>query len=424
MPFWTLSAEGGNLMSHHKGLWTQGAVLLLVMIAISGLAPGAWAQSKNKTLYRFTGGKDGSSPASTLIFDKLRNLYGTTVDGGADNAGTVFSLSPTVAGSWTEIVLYSFTGSSDGANPDAGLIFDSAGNLYGTTQNGGSSNCQGCGVVFKLAPNSNGDWTESVLYSFLGGLDGGYPLAALVFDGSGNLYGTTESGGPGDCDVNNVHGCGVVFELTPGLNGSWTESVPYGFAGQGIDGVFPVDALIFDAAGNLYGTTSFGGTQGSGTVFSLSPHPEGWTETVLRDVDSPEDGLVFDPAGNLYGTLFYGRHRGTVFELSPATSGWTYQTLHIFTGKDGANPAASLILDHSGNIYGTTTQGGAFSDGVVFKLVPNSRGGWTEHVLWDFQGHPGAHPAAALVLDDAGNLYGTTTGDGKKTFGSVFEITP
>jgi uncharacterized repeat protein (TIGR03803 family) len=400
-----------------------GILAMLAVMSVSG--DGAWSQVKFKTLHRFTGGKDGASPYTALIFDKLGNLYGTTASGGANHAGTVFSLTPTGTGGWTESVLYSFTGGGDGANPYAGLISDSAGNLYGTTANGGSTNCKGCGTVFKLALKAKGGWTESVLYSFLGRLDGGYPFAALIFDGAGNLYGTTTGGGPGDCSVNNIKGCGVIFKLTPGTKGGWTESVLYSFSG-GNDGAFPYDALIFDAAGNLYGTTVAGGTGGLGAVFSLTPNSQGWTETVLRNINAePQAGLIFDSAGNLYGTTVYGaKGYGTVFELSPTTGGWTYRGVRKFTGKDGATPTATLIFDHSGHLYGTTTAGGAFGNGVVFKLTPNSHGGWTERVLWDFQGHAGAHPAAALLLDDAGNLYGTTTGDGKTTFGSVFEITP
>ena len=396
----------------------------LAMLAMSSaLASSAGAAAKYQTLHKFTGGKDGASPYSTLIFDKLGNLYGTTASGGANNAGTVFSLTPGTSG-WTKTVLYSFSGGADGGNPYAGLISDSAGNLYGTTKNGGSSNCKGCGVVFKLAPTSKGGWTESVLYSFLGGLDGAYPGAALVFDGVGNLYGTTEGGGPGDCSVNGINGCGVVFELTTTTGGAWTESSLYGFSG-GNDGAFPVAAVILDAAGNLYGTT-FYDTVGGGVVFSLTPSSHGaWTETVLMTFYLEiQAGLVFDSAGNLYGTTLYGGKEGLVFELSPTTGGWTYRIIHRFNGKNGATPTATLIFDQSGNLYGTTTQGGALGYGVVFKLMPNSGGGWTERVLWNFRDHPGDDPAAALVLDNAGNLYGTTTGDGKKTFGSVFEITP
>jgi uncharacterized repeat protein (TIGR03803 family) len=177
---------------------------ILAMLAMTSALPSsAGAAAKYQILHRFTGGKDGALPYSALIFDKLGNQYGTTALGGANKAGAVFSLTPGTSG-WTKTVLYSFTGGSDGANPYAGLISDSAGNLYGTTENGGSSNCKGCGVVFQLAPNSKGGWTESVLYSFFGGLDGAYPLAALVFDGVGNLYGTTEGGGPGDCSVNGI----------------------------------------------------------------------------------------------------------------------------------------------------------------------------------------------------------------------------
>jgi len=248
---------------------TSAALLIVIAIAILVLTPGAWAVSKYKTLYKFTGGKDGGAPHGDLIFDKAGNLYGTTFGGGAYGYGTVFKLNAT----GTETVLYSFTGGTDGRGPRAGLIFDQAGNLYGTA---GS-------VVFKLAPNPDGSWSESVLHSF-SGTDGAGPYASLIFDQAGNLYGTTGWGG--------ANGLGTVFELTPNSDGSWTESVLYSFCSLTPmcgDGERPFAGLILDQAGNLYGTTFAGGTRGHcsgrrcGVVFKLASNPDGsWSESVLH----------------------------------------------------------------------------------------------------------------------------------------------
>ncbi|MFZ0319190.1 MAG: choice-of-anchor tandem repeat GloVer-containing protein [Candidatus Sulfotelmatobacter sp.] len=240
-------------------------------------------------------------------------------------------MAATPAFAQTEDLLFSFTGSGEhGSAPVGGLIFDAAGNLYGTTILGGEGVCgsEGCGTAFELMPNAGGGWTQKVLHSFHdNGKDGLYPVTSLIFDATGNLYGTTENGGS--------HAAGTVFELTPGTGGNWTEKILHNF-GAGSDGTAPEAALIFDAAGNLYGTTSGGGAHVSGTVFELSPTTTGWTEKILhsfagypKDGDIPAAGLIFDAAGNLYGTTFNGgKHSncpygdcGTVFELTPATGG-------------------------------------------------------------------------------------------------------
>jgi uncharacterized repeat protein (TIGR03803 family) len=407
--------------------------IIIAILAIMGLTlvlgSSAWA-TEHKTLHKFklTGG-GGSVPYGGVILDAASNLYGTTRDGGAYGVGTVFELRPNGDGSWTESVLHSFNG-SDGANPVAGLIFDAAGSLYGTTQYGGSvSACgtQGCGTVFELTPNGDGSWTERVLHSFEG-RDGAGPFAGLIFDAAGNLYGTTKYGG--------AHPWGTVFELTPNGDGSWTESVLHSF--KAYDGAYPVAGLTFDTAGNLYGTTLGGGANGKGTVFELTPNGDGsWGESVLhsfshyhRDGQYPEAGVTFDAAGNLYGTAVQSVAKyyrgGTVFQLTPNGDGsWTESVLHSFNGRDGAGPYGDLTFDAAGNLYGTTNSGGAVCGcGAVFKLTPNGDGSWTERGLHKFKNHPSAYPQAGLVLDQAGNLYGTTVGDGTTTFGSVFEITP
>jgi uncharacterized repeat protein (TIGR03803 family) len=407
-----------------RNLWFQGSLLLIAITVL--LAPGALAQSKYKTLYKFTGGADGRWPAAGLIRDQAGNLYGTTLGGGAHSQGTAFELTPNSDGSWTESVLYSFCppakcdDGDDGAGPEAGLTFYAGGNLYGTTIAGGYC---GLGTVYQLTP-SNGGWAESVLYSYCGS-DGSGPYAGVTFDSGGNLYGTT------------LH---TVYELTPS-NGGWTESVLHTFCSlpHCNDGDDAKSGLIFDPRGNLYGTTFIGGKDNAGVVFKLAPSGSTWTFSVLYTFTGGRDGrgpyvgsLIMDAMGNLYGTTTTGGiyKQGTVFKLSQSAGKWKETVLHSFANRDGSYPMGSLIFDLSGNLYGMTTAGGDLSRcagkgcGVVFKLMPNSKGGWTETVLHRFLDGPGAFPLYGLIFDPAGNLYGTTQGDETKTFGSVFEITP
>jgi uncharacterized repeat protein (TIGR03803 family) len=396
------------------------------------IIPGGGSGSEN-ALYNFSGGSDPKLPYAGLIFDKAGNLYGTTELGGANNQGTVFEIILNANGSWTETVLYNFTGGSDGGQPYANLVFDTAGNLYGTTNFGGSANCNlGCGTVFKLAPGSSG-WTENVLYTFTGGTDGREPSARVVLDAAGNLYGTTLLGGT----IGSVcsSGCGAVFKLTKG-SGGWTESVVYAFAG-GTDGASPYDGLALDAAGNLYGTTYGGGTSGYGTIFKLTPGSSGWTESVLHSFTGANDGkypygdLILDATGNLYGTAFQGGGPGygVVFEMLPSSKGgWRERVLHTFGNAPSANPVAGLVMDTAGNLYGTTMAGAAQSScgggcGTLFKLTPAASGGWTFKAVHIFgQGTDGFHPTGDLVLDSAGNMYGTTQAGGAQGSGLVFEI--
>jgi uncharacterized repeat protein (TIGR03803 family) len=259
----------------------------------------------------------------------------------------------------------------------------------------------------------------------------------VVFDAAGNLYGTTFGGGTYTiCEG----GCGVVFELSPAGNGTWTEKILLNFGSDYTDAYAPdFGPLIFDAAGNLYGTSGGGGTYGSGTAFEISPAASGsWTETILHSFGSgsgdgslPQGGLTFDAAGNLYGTTYYGGayNFGMAFELTPAGGGtWSETIMHSFDGEtgDGTLPRANLILDSSGNVYGTTTGGGANIVGTVFELSPGSGGSWTETILHSFQDNvkDGEHPGASLIFGSSGNIYGTTAGGGEKSGGTVFEITP
>ena len=395
------------------------------------LIPIGGSGSEN-ALYSFAGGSDPKLPYAGLIFDKAGNLYGTAEFGGSDNQGAVFEITRSAGGSWTENILYNFTGSSDGGQPYASLVFDAAGDLYGTTNFGGSSNCNlGCGTVFKLTPGSSG-WTESVLYTFTGGNDGREPSARLLLDAAGNLYGTTLLGG----NINSAcsSGCGTVFKLTHGSSG-WTESVVYPFTG-GADGASPYDGLAFDAAGNLYGTTYAGGTSGNGTVFKLSPGSNGWTETVLHAFSGGYDGkhpygdLILDAAGNLYGTAFQGGAGfGVVFELLPDSKrGWHERVLHAFYNRPAGNPVAGLVMDPTGNLYGTAMLGASETSctggcGSLFKLSPTAGGGWIYAVVHRFgHGSDGYRPTGDLVLDAAENIYGTTQAGGAQGSGLVFQI--
>lgn len=396
-----------------------------------------------RTLHNFGGGTDGAQPFAGLIMDSSGNLYGTTASGGNGNSGspgcstgcgTVFRLAPNGSGGYTESILYAFTDGSDGGFPESGLIEDSSGNLYGTTWGGGTgagTNCNtppaGCGVVFKLAPNGSGGYTESVLYAFTGispGVsDGQNPYASLFLDSAGDLYGTTQGGG--------AESAGTVFKLTPNGSGGYAESVLYSFTG-GSDGGSPMAGLVMDSTGNFYGTTAAGGNAvcmgGCGTVFKLAPSGVGrFTESVLftftdgSDGGTPRASLILDGSGNLYSTTSGGGNSyGTVFELTPnGSGGYSESVLHTFNSTDGAYPNAGLILDSAGNLYGTTIKGGASGSGTVFKLVPNGSDGYTESVYYSFSGNDG--PLGGVIMDSAGNLFGTTGSSGD---GTVFEIYP
>jgi uncharacterized repeat protein (TIGR03803 family) len=334
-------------------------------------ADGTWTAS---VLHAFHG-RDGLIPYAGVIFDAAGNLYGTTPSGGAHNLGTVFKLTPNADGSWTESVLCSFSSSlGEGAYPYAGLVFDVVGNLYGATYAGGDlSACagNGCGVVFKLAPNADGSWTESVPYRFEGGRDGAVPLASLILDAAGNLFGTTEYGGSS--------ARGTVFKLTPNADGSWTESLLHSFKSS--DGYTPLASLIFDAAGNLYGTTAGGGFHNLGTVFKMTPNADGsWTESVLHrfggtSASAPLAGLIFDGAGNLYGTAADGgsANDGAVFKMTPNQDGsWAYRSIHVFQGTPASRPVGGLVLGGAGTLYGTTSRCSQRSgcQGVVYQIMP------------------------------------------------------
>jgi uncharacterized repeat protein (TIGR03803 family) len=337
---------------------------------------GSWTEAVLHNFYATR--DDGAGPFGGPILSPSGNLYGTTEVGGKYHYGTVFELIHTPSG-WEESVLYSFgTQSEDGGEPVSGLVMDSAGNLYGTAQAGGEPD-HNDGTVFKLTPGPDG-WNETVLYTFClshdGCSDGVRPYAGVIMDASGNLYGTTQYGGTG-CGSD---GCGTVYRLRPLPDGTWEETVLHRFNNDGKDGVGPGwGSLFMDGSGRLYGTTNAGGSVVGGIIYKLTSQPDGsWKESILhnfkRDAKgySPNTGVVMDQAGNIYGTTDYGGDGcGVIYRLSTVVQGKrTYTVLHTFRGPEGCLPEGNLVPDEKGNLYGVTALGGAYGPGVVFKIVP------------------------------------------------------
>jgi uncharacterized repeat protein (TIGR03803 family) len=430
---------------------TAGILLLLAV-----------AQAQTVTvLHTFTGGADGAIPMAGLTLDAAGNLYGTTSQGGSFagpcfdfGCGVVFKMSHHGSG-WIQTPIYAFKDSPDGQYPSARVVFGPDGALYGTTSLGGTGLCidgsRACGTVFKLQPpptfcaSFSCPWQETILYSFTSDVDGYYPTAEVVFDRAGNLYGTTAGGGSGACQG----GCGTVFKLTPNGDGTWSKTTVYWFQGGANDGIDPDSALVFDVAGNLYGTTYYGGTYdcylgnypGCGTVFELTPSGSGWTETVLHVFTDGSDGgyptgLVFDSGGNLYGAASTGPYvqpgefgAGTIFEFTPSQGGgWTFGVPYTFpdTG-DGAEFPNAPTMDDAGNIYGDSGDGGAYGSGAAYQLT-RSNGGWSYATLgsFNFEGASGGFPQGVIVFDAQGNLYGMCEAGPYPSpdAGTVWEITP
>jgi len=421
--------------------------LISSLISAGLLVFGLHAAAQENILWTFdVNGVDGQHPASNLIFDAKGNLYGATDTGGKNGLGVVFELLPQANGTYAEKILYTFGdgGMNDGTNPHDGLVFDRHGNLFGTTLEGGVG---GYGTVFELSPQSDGSWTYQQIYS-LGtaesGLDGTFPKGTPAIDAQGNVYGTSEEGGGNDA--------GAVWELTPPASGTtWTFTAVYEFQGPSNgDGQAPSGGLIFDAEGNLYGQTSGGGVKSAnsgicqcGTLYELSPQSGGsWKESILytfqgspNDASSPVGAPVFDSAGNLYGASVNGGPDfiGTVYEVSPGASGWTDTILHSFSNAnnnldDGEYPTAGPVFDSLGNLYLTTTNGGAIdgntAGGVVAQIHPESGGTWKETILHSFpaSNSDGYYPEGALLVDTGGNLYGTDFNGGGNGAGIVYEI--
>jgi uncharacterized repeat protein (TIGR03803 family) len=411
------------------------AITLAAIFLFFGLSVGpARAAGNYKVLHWFSREGNGSSPESSLVLDPEGNLYGSVTYGGVFESGNIFKLVADGSGGWTERELYNFcSGCAGGANPNGNLILDSSGSLYGVAGDGGGS--QNGGVAFRLSPGGGGTWSEQVLYDFCATEqcpDGEAPVAGLVFDGSGNLYGTTTERGQ--------HGYGAAFQLVPQPDGTWTENVLYSFCALSRceDGQWPFGTLILDSSGNLYGTTASGGAYsnpncsgygGCGTVFELTPTGSGeWTYQILhsfnyRDGAFPGGGLIFDDQGRLYGTAERGgpSGNGLVFELTPSAGGaWTETVLHSF--DKGGFPVGTLVFDQTGNLYGAAAGGGTEGVGIVFKLTPSQSGSWTQSVLHSFTHESGYDPEAGVILDTSGNLYGTAAYL-YAGYGVVYEIT-
>ncbi|MGA2372672.1 MAG: choice-of-anchor tandem repeat GloVer-containing protein [Candidatus Korobacteraceae bacterium] len=429
---------------HHRssGFARLAGVALLPLLFVT-----AAAQAQTFTvLHTFTGGADGANPYAGLVLDGEGNLYGVTEYGGngpcstqyTQGCGTVFRMKHSGSG-WYYEPLYSFMGmyNHDGAYPFfGGLTVGPDGSLYGTTTEGGEeTQCDGnpgCGTVFNLKPPPTRPasvitpWVETVLYRFQQSPDGNLPEGQLAFDSAGNLYGTTVNGN----DV--YYYWGTAFELTPAA-GTWSERIIYNFQGDPNDGAQPLGGLVMGPDGNLYGTTFAGGTDNAGTLFRLSPSGSGWTETVLykfiANGTQPYSAPIFDSAGNLYGGTTAGEQTNTpvAYEMSPPYLGTSYSILYSWLRWYSSGPAAPLMMDSAGNLYGTTT--GSDLYGTVFKLTPYN-GYWIQTTLHDFtRGADGGTPYCNVVMDAQGNLYGTASRGGDNAdcpggCGVVWEITP
>lgn len=406
------------------------AALLFVTI-------GAWASTET-VLWSFntSNGNAGNPFADNLVFDGL-NFYGVTWEGGEtagclNGCGTVFRLSPDSNGGWNETVLYSFNpiNGNDGSNPLGGLVRDEKGNLYGATYyGGGSTSCyNGCGTVFELIPSPNG-WTEAVLYRFTGGTDGNYPYSTLTMGRNGSLYGTTYGGG-------GTSSLGTVFKLSPSDNGGWTLTTLHAFTNTP-DGSHPEGPVTTDNVGRLFGTTSQGGAYGYGGVYQVQCLKSSCDTSILHDFNGTDGAspawvaLIFDQAGNLYGTTENGgtNNTGTVWELTYSSITHTYseQVLYSFGpqhGLDGNYPWAGVTMGADGHLYGTTSQGGTDNWGAVFELVLNKTGDWKENILYSFTGsQDGGQPGGSL-LRVCHRLFGIADGGGTDFTGVVFEVAP
>jgi uncharacterized repeat protein (TIGR03803 family) len=406
--------------------------MMTIMAAALLLALPSHAYAADVTvLHTFTGGKDGSYPDGSLTADSDGNFYGTTQIGGAFGAGTLFELSPAPDGKWRFSVLYTFTGGTDGGNPLGSLVFDASGNAYATVSSGGAN---GLGAVFELSPPAHRApgkaWVEQVLYSFQGGSDGNQPHGNLIFDAAGNLYGTTVYGGKTHIGCEPAKGCGTIYELSPAGGGSWSERVIHRFADAFGEGAEPRVGLVMDASGNLYGTTYEGGNNeqcngdGCGSVFEMIAPAAGkkrWQFKNLIDFNGIDGALAWGALtltadGALFGTTLFGgtNNDGIVFSFTQESGRWKFGTVYNFDGLNGLQPAGNLAFDAAGNLYGATYEGGANDWGSIFQLVPGPNG-WTENLLYSFvvSGKRfGANPLGGVIIDAAGNLYLTTNQGG------------
>ena len=394
--------------------FSLAAAAIILSLYLSVAANCALSQTYN--VIEAFDGSNGAQPIAGLTLDKAGNLYGVTAQGG-NGLGTVFELSP-AAGGYNQMTLYKFgtSGSADGAYPSGALVIDSAGNLFGTTEHGGAYNG---GTVFELSPGLGG-WTETILHNFGNGTDGMFPTSGLTINSTGDLFGTTINGGSNTkCAYSGtISSCGTAFGLSPKSGGGWNYAVIHNFGHAG-DAYFPSSAITLDSSSNLYGECALGGQHGEGLLYELSLGSRGWTETIIHQWGSGTDGsypygnLTFDLAGNLYGTTSQSGvkgNMGTVFEFVPNGTQWIEQRQYYFgINTDGQFPFSGVVVDASGNVYGTTHNGGSQGYGIVYKLTPNSTG-WNEKILYNLAGaNDGGISSATLVMDASGNLFGTAS---------------
>jgi uncharacterized repeat protein (TIGR03803 family) len=403
--------------------WTFIAVLRSVLSPT--LPAVAQSTAEEQVIYSFSASNDCFSPLAPLTPDAEGNLYGTALGGGTSN-GCVFELSPNGDGTWTEKTIHLFD-VNNGTQPVAALVFDKAGNLYGTAESGGLF---GAGVVFELTPIAGGEWTDSILYNF--GLrrgDGVNAATEVVFGPDGSLYGATEFGG--------IANCGIVYKLTFWL-GAWSETILHDFSNSRRDGCNPRGGVVFDSRGRLYGTTSGGGGHGFGTVYEIARLRDGsYQEHVIHnfsgtDGRQPLSTLVIDGGGGLYGTTFDGGNLsacgsgcGTVFKLTNVGGRWQERVLYAFSGSDGENVVGPVVFDLEGNLYGAAASGGGPSfNGLIFRLTPQVDGTWKDDILhkfpWPSTGD-GAAPYAGFILR-GGELFGTTLLGGMSNVGATVSI--
>ncbi|MGH6888086.1 MAG: choice-of-anchor tandem repeat GloVer-containing protein [Rhizomicrobium sp.] len=380
------------------------------LLCASGTAAFAGKTATETAIYSFAGGNDGGFPQGGLVANARGKMFGVTTSDGSGHNGVIFEVDRK-KGAWTETALYAFTGGSDGGVPQAGLMVDSAGNLYGTTYQGGS----GYGVVFELSRGRQKTWDYHVLWTFSGGTDGGLPSGRLTMDANGNLYGTATEGGTGVV--------GTVFELSPPANGStnWTETILYNFTGNN-DGGEPMGNVLLGNDGNIYGTTAGYGQDNYGVIYKLTPANGAWSESVLHafqgstDGEVPRDGLIQDANGTLYGTTAgFNDAYGNVFSLN--TDGSNYTVLYNIPACQGCytgnGPWQTVTMDSSGALYGTTLADGENNNGEVFKLTPGQNNQWTPMVLYAFQGGAQSqYPYSTVLIGKHGKLYGTSQGSG------------
>lgn len=406
---------------------TSVLLAMLAMICFCAVSTphvvAAGAGGNLNVIYSFAGDEDGEYADTDLEVDRAGNIYGSTVLGGDFGGGTVFQLTHTPGG-WMHSVLYSFTGGADGGEPYKGVTLDRHGNLYGTAVTGGSGSCEGgCGVVYKLT-NSGGTWAQSVIHAFTGGDDGSGPGARVTLDRNGDVYGMAPTGG--------ANGLGTIYKIHP-HRGEWIFQVIHTFTG-GPDGSSGSAGRMMLSHGRLYGAATTGGQYGSGVIFELTPTPVGeWDFRVLYPFHGQPDGsfpygaLARAASGRFYGTTYYGGDNGigAVYELTPRFVGeWDERVLYSFQkGTDGNSPISNVVFDAIGNLYGTTSEGGSGS-GTMFKLTP-AGGQWIESIVHPFEGPPdGAFPYNGMVPNHDGHFYGATVHGGDNDDGAIYEFVP